>query len=102
MIEGTPDTSQLDGHPGTRHMEVRDHTGYVFAPSDGLYEPMDLPGAAVRAGQLAGHLHFIEEWARAPMAVEYRSDGLVWMAPGSGRVRKGDVVGVVMQPYPRA
>ena len=99
MIDGTPDTSQLDGHPGTRHMEVRDHTGYVFAPSDGLFEPMDLAGAEVRAGQLAGHLHFIEEWAREPMPVEYRSDGLVWMAPGSGRVRKGDVVGVVMRPY---
>lgn len=99
MIDGTPDTVQLDGHPGTRHMEVRDQTGYVFAPSDGLYEPMHLPAAEVRAGQLAGYLHFIEEWAREPVPVEYRSDGLVWMAPGSGRVRKGDVVGVVMQPY---
>jgi len=99
MIEGTPDTVQLDGHPGTRHMEVRDQTGYVFAPSDGLFEPRLLPGEAVRAGELAGYLHFVEEWARAPMPIEFRSEGFVWMAPGSGRVKKGDVVGVVMRTY---
>jgi len=99
MIEGTPDASQRDGHSGTRHMEVRDQAGYVFAPSDGLFEPRHLPGAEVRAGELAGYLHFVEEWARAPMPIEFRTDGFVWMAPGSGRVRKGDVVGVVMRPY---
>jgi N-alpha-acetyl-L-2,4-diaminobutyrate deacetylase len=99
MVEGKPDTAQRDGSPGTRHMEVRDQKGYVFAPSEGLFEPLHLPGTQVRAGQPAGYLHFVEEWARAPMAVEFRSDGIIWMAPGSGRVRKGDVVGVVMQPY---
>ena len=99
MIEGKPDTAQRDGSPGTRHMEVRDQKSYVFAPSDGLFEPLHLAGAQVRAGELAGYLHFIEEWARPPVPIEFRSDGTIWMAPGSGRVRKGDVVGVVMQPY---
>ncbi len=64
MIEGKPDTSQRDGSAGTRHMQVRDQTSYVFAPSNGLFEPLHLAGAQVRAGQLAGYLHFIEEWAR--------------------------------------
>ena len=99
MLEGKPDTAQADGAPGTRHMQVRDQKGYVFAPSEGLFEPLHLPGAQVRAGQLAGWLHFIEEWARPPVPLEFRSDGFIWMAPGSGRVKKGDVVGVVMQPY---
>ncbi|MBI1397552.1 MAG: peptidase M14 [Betaproteobacteria bacterium] len=99
MIDGIPDTSQPDGTPGTRHMEVRDQKGYVFAPSDGLFEPLHLPGAEVRAGQLAGHLHFVEEWERSPVPVEFRTDGFVWMAPGQGRVRKGDVIGVVMAPH---
>jgi N-alpha-acetyl-L-2,4-diaminobutyrate deacetylase len=99
IIEGKPDTSQRDGGSGTRHMEVRDQTAYVFAPSDGLFEPLHLAGDQVRAGELAGYLHFIEEWARPPLPIEYRSDGTIWMAPGSGRVRKGDVVNVVMQPY---
>jgi N-alpha-acetyl-L-2,4-diaminobutyrate deacetylase len=99
MIDGKPDTSQADGATGTRHMQVRDQKGYVFAPSEGLFEPLHLPGACVRAGELAGWLHFVEEWARPPVPIEFRSDGVVWMAPGSGRVKKGDVVGVVMQPY---
>lgn len=99
MIDGTPDTSQVDGSAGTRHMEVPGHDGYLFAPSDGLFEPHHLPGDAVKAGQRAGWLHFVEEWARAPQPVEFRTDGFVWMAPGSGRVKKGDVVGVVMRPY---
>jgi hypothetical protein len=34
------------------------------------------------------------------MPIEFRGDGYIWMAPGSGRVRKGDVVNVVMQPHP--
>jgi len=99
MIEGTPDTAQRDGSRGTQHMEVRDQAAYVFAPSDGLFEPVYLPGDRVRAGELAGYLHFIEEWARPPMPIEFRGDGYIWMAPGSGRVRKGDVVNVVMQQH---
>jgi hypothetical protein len=31
------------------------------------------------------------------MPLEFRIDGHIWMAPGSGRVKKGDVVAVVMQ-----
>lgn len=96
MIEGAPDLSQRDGSR-TRHMQVRDSRCYLFAPSDGLFEPRFLPGQEVRAGELAGTLHFIEEWARAPQPVEFRIDGRIWMAPGSGRVKKGDVVAVIMQ-----
>jgi N-alpha-acetyl-L-2,4-diaminobutyrate deacetylase len=99
MIEGQPDTVQPDGTRGTRRMMVRDQKAYVFAPSEGLFEPLYLPGAQVRAGDLAGWLHFIEEWARPPMPIEFRCDGFIWMAPGSGRVKKGDVIGVVMQSW---
>lgn len=99
MIDGRPDTVQADGSPATKHMEVRDQRGYVFAPSEGLFEPRHLPGAPVSEGELAGYLHFVEEWEREPIPVKFRSDGYVWMAPGQGRVRKGDVVGVVMRPY---
>jgi predicted deacylase len=98
MIEGKPDLSQPDGKR-TMHMQVRDQKSYLFAPSDGLFEPLYLPGQRVRAGERAGYLHFIEEWAREPLSMEFRIDGHVWMAPGSGRVRKGDVVAVIMQEY---
>jgi predicted deacylase len=98
MIDGTPDTTQPGGGR-TRQMQVRDQRSYLFAPSDGLFEPRFLPAQQIRAGELAGHLHFIEEWARLPQPIEFPIDGHVWMAPGSGRVRKGDVVAVIMQDF---
>ena len=98
MIDGKPDLSQREGH-ATRHMQVRDQKSYLFAPSDGLFEPLYLAGQRVLAGERAGYLHFIEEWAREPLSMEFAIDGYVWMAPGSGRVRKGDVVAVIMQEY---
>ena len=100
MIEGKPDTSQRDGSPGTRHMEVRDQKWGVLRAQRGLVRT-SAPGRRTGAGRGSSpeYLHFIEEWARPPVPVEFRSAGTIWMAPGSGRVRKGDVVGVVMQPY---
>lgn len=55
--------------------------------------------AVVLPAALAGTLHFIEERARQPQPIEFPIDGYVWMAPGSGRARKSDVVAVIMQDF---
>lgn len=99
MIDGTPDTAQRDGAPGTRHMGVKGTAGYVWAPADGLFEPKHLAGQDVHAGELAGIVHFPEDWARAPIELHYRTSGVLWMAMGPGRCRKGDTVAVVMEDY---
>jgi N-alpha-acetyl-L-2,4-diaminobutyrate deacetylase len=99
MIDGAPDTAQRDGTPGTRHMGVKGSAGYVFAPADGLFEPKHLAAQDVRAGDLAGIVHFPEDWAREPIELRYRASGVLWMAMGPGRCRKGDVVAVVMEDY---
>ncbi len=101
IVEGTPDTSQPDGGH-TRQMMVRDQRSYLFAPSDGLFEPNFFPEQQVRNGELAGYLHFVEEWEREPQPIEFGIDGYIWMAPGSGRVRKGDVMAVIMQDFANA
>jgi predicted deacylase len=101
MIDGKPDITQPDGSR-TRQMQVRDQRSYLFAPSDGLFEPRFLPGQPVQARELAGYLHFIEEWERESMPIEFPIDGYVWMAPGSGRVHKGDVMAVLMQDFAQA
>ena len=98
VIEGNPDTAQPGGGR-TRQMKVRDQRSYLFAPSDGLFEPRFMPEQEIRAGELAGYLHFVEEWAREPQPIEFPIDGYIWMAPGSGRVRKGDVMAVIMQDF---
>lgn len=99
VIEGTPETAQRDGSPGTRHMQVTDASCYAFAPATGTFEPCNLVGEAVRAGEPAGFLHFVEDIDRAPLPVTHRADGILWMSAGPGRVTRGDTVAVVMQPY---
>ncbi|RYE08061.1 MAG: peptidase M14 [Hyphomicrobiales bacterium] len=99
VIDGKPDTVQRDGTPGTRHMMVRDPAAYSFAPTNGLFEPTGVSGEAVKAGQAAGWLHFVEDIDREPIQVNYSRDGVIWMAAGPGRVVRGDVVAVVMQDY---
>ncbi|MBN9021732.1 MAG: succinylglutamate desuccinylase/aspartoacylase family protein [Rhizobiales bacterium] len=99
VIEGTPDTAQRDGTAGTRHMMVRDPASYSFAPAAGLFEPADVTGATVKAGNPAGWLHFVEDVDRDPIEILHKRDGVIWMAAGPGRVARGDVVAVIMQDY---
>lgn len=99
VIEGKPDTTQRDGSAGTRHMMVRDPACYSFAPAGGLFEPTNVAGDEVRAGEPAGWLHFVEDVDRDPIQINYQRNGRIWMAAGPGRVTRGDVVAVVMQDY---
>lgn len=99
VIEGEPETSQRDGSAATRHMMVKDPGNFLFARHGATYEPMNRAGDTVHAGDLAGRLHFIEDLDRDPVEVRYATSGILWMAPGPGRVQRGDCIGVVMQDY---
>jgi N-alpha-acetyl-L-2,4-diaminobutyrate deacetylase len=99
LMEGSPETEQRDGSPTTRHMMVRDPQAYDFAPKAGLFEPTHNVGEAVRAGEIAGHLHFVEDVDTPPIVLHYAMSGVLWMGAGPGRVGRGDAVGVVMQDY---
>lgn len=99
LMEGKPDTRQRDGTAATRQMMVKDPRGYVFARANATYEPCHIAGEDVRAGDLAGRLHFVEDVDREPIELHYGMSGVLWMAAGPGRVQRGDCVGVVMQDY---
>jgi predicted deacylase len=99
MVDGRPDTAQRDGSAATRHMGVKGQQAYVFAPADGLFEPRHLAAQDVREGDVAGIVHFPEDWAREPITLRYGRSGVLWMAMGPGRCRKGDTVAVVMEDY---
>jgi predicted deacylase len=83
-------------------MMVRDRGAYVFAPAPGLFEPCHFAGASVEAGNIAGHLHFVDEVDRPSIAVRYGCGGMMWMAAGPGRVQRGDVLAVVVSDYDEA
>lgn len=99
VIEGTPETAQEDGAAGTRHMMVRSPDAYIFLPRDGLFEPLHRAGDDVRAGQPAGYLHNPEDLDCEPVKLRYSQDGVLWMAAGPGRGKRGDAVAVVMEDY---
>jgi predicted deacylase len=99
LIEGAPDTVQRNGAAATRHMMVRDLGAYAFSPASALFEPTNVVGDVVRAGDPAGWLHFIEDVDHAPLEVAYPRDGVLWMSAGPGRVTRGDPVAVIMSDY---
>lgn len=99
VLEGKPDTTQHDGTSETRHMMVKDPANFLFARATGTYEPIHLAGSFVKAGTLAGLMHFVEDIDREPLEVRYATSGTLWMGAGPGRVQRGDCVGVVMQDY---
>lgn len=99
VIEGKPDTSQRDGSPATRHMMVRDRACYAFSSASALFEPTNVVGEKVKAGQPAGWLHFVEDVDHAPLEVPYPRDGILWMSAGPGRIKRGDPVAVIMTNY---
>jgi N-alpha-acetyl-L-2,4-diaminobutyrate deacetylase len=102
MIAGKPETLQCDDTKGTRHMMVRDAAAYTFCPADGLFEPCQVSTAPVRKGEVAGYVHFVEDPTRAPIELRYGQGGILWMAMGPGRCRKGDTLAVVMRDYGEA
>jgi N-alpha-acetyl-L-2,4-diaminobutyrate deacetylase len=91
--------NSTDDEPATRHMQVGDRAHYSFSPSAGTFEPCNLVGQTVRAGDPAGFLHFVEDVDREPVEVSYKRDGVLWMSAGPGRVARGDTVAVVMNDF---
>jgi len=76
----------------TRLMEIKGKHYYVYAPDHGLFEPAVDLGQDVVAGQLAGHVHFIDNPAREPVPCHFKTDGMVICRRAFGRVERGDCV----------
>jgi N2-acetyl-L-2,4-diaminobutanoate deacetylase len=83
----------------TRIMEIPGGDGYVYASADGVFEPFHDKGAAVRAGEPAGRIHFLESPGRTPEVLRYRSDGVVFGHRQPGRVKPGNCCVVIAAPF---
>lgn len=76
----------------SRLMEVRSRDYYVYAPDAGLFEPAVELGDDVRAGQLCGRVHFVDNPGRPPESCHFEGDGMVICKRHYGRVERGDCV----------
>lgn len=72
---------------------------HVIVDDDGVFEPMHPLGTEVRAGDLAGRVHFLTQPGRTPVDLHYRADGIVYARRQPGRVRPGNCCLVVASPY---
>ncbi len=80
-----------------RHVTIASAQHGVFAPFDGLYDRAVTAGQEVRAGDPAGWLHFPDAPERASQALHFPADGFVLAHTCRGRVRRGDLLALVVQ-----
>ena len=63
--------------PATRFMQVQGRGAFVYTMNNGMFEPAAELGETVRDGQIAGHIHAIDQPWRAPEPIRFTQDGLV-------------------------
>ena len=90
ITDGTQAKGDFSGP--TRLMEIKSVDYYVYAPEAGLFEPVTQLGDMVRAGQLCGHVHFVDNPGRMPEPCYFEGDGMVICKRHFGRVERGDCV----------
>ncbi|WP_417436146.1 succinylglutamate desuccinylase/aspartoacylase family protein [Hoeflea sp.] len=71
-----------------------------LSEDDGVFEPLHTLGTEVRAGQLAGRVHFLSDPRRKPAELIYATDGVLYGLRHPGRVRPGNCCAVVASRCP--
>lgn len=80
-------------------LELPGAKAYVFAGSDGVFEPFHKNGERVSAGQPAGRIHCLWDPSREPETLHYQADGILYGRRQPGRVRPGNCCLVVASLY---
>ena len=83
----------------TQLLELPGAAAYVFAGTDGIFEPFHAHGRTVGAGEPAGRIHCTWDPTRPPETVHYQADGILFGLRQPGRVRPGNCCAVVAAPY---
>ena len=73
-------------------------SSYVMASESGIFEPYHELGAAVREGEPAGRIHFLENPGRQPVELRFGASGVVYGKRHPARVRPGNCCMVVASP----
>jgi predicted deacylase len=75
-----------------RMVEFPNRDFFAYAPCAGLFEPATDLGDVVRAGDLCGVVHFVDDPARPPEPCHFKARGFVVCKRHFGRVERGDCV----------
>lgn len=85
----------------TKLYEIVNRDYYTLAPDAGIFEPATELGDEIKAGQLCGVVHFVDDPARTPVPVNFRVGGRVICKRHYGRVERGDCVAHIATPLSR-
>src|SRR5690242_20240173 len=89
-LEILPRSAHITPDKPTRMLEVGGPEYFVYAPENGLFEPLVELGDTVRAGQPAARIHLPETpWAE-PATAHFAHDGFVLCKRVPGRTVRGD------------
>jgi predicted deacylase len=83
-----PESARISAPP-TRVLQVRPND-FLYAPENGLFEPLAAPGDVVIAGQPAGRIHFPETPWAPPVEFTFPTDGYVLCRRVPARTLRGD------------
>ena len=87
-------SGMLDGElamPGeTQILSVNGFDNYVYAPENGLFEPLAELDEAIAAGQPAGRIHFPDTPWREPAIATFQTDGKVLCRRFPSLTKRGD------------
>jgi len=91
-------------HASTRRgngkvLELPGSKAFVYAGSDGIFEPLHAKGSEVRFGEAAGRIHCTWDLTRPPETLYYQTDGILYAQRQPGRVRPGNCCLAVAAPY---
>ena len=87
IIQGGPPEPRA-----TRMLEVPGNAYFVYAPDGGVFEPATDIGDVVRAGDLCGRVHFVDDPSRLPRECHFQRDGIVVCQRHLARCERGDCV----------
>jgi predicted deacylase len=76
--------------PPTRVLEVGGPEYFVYAPDDGIFEPLAELGDVVKKGQPAGAIHFTHTPWRPPTVARFEHHGTVLCMRVPGLTQRGD------------
>lgn len=87
----------VDATAAPRKVEITDAEDSLYAPGEGVFDRRAQAGQDVKAGDIAGTLHYVMEPRRASEVVRFANDGLVLAHTNRGYVQRGDMLMMVVQ-----
>lgn len=85
-----PPTGKVPAARPENILRIPGHDGYIFATTDGVFEPFHALGESIHAGEAAGRIHNLGDPSRQPETLFYAADGIVYGRRQPGRVVVGN------------